>query len=196
MISFIRGILDSVSDDCLVIDVNGIGFEVRTTERTIKEFYPLEGKEVKVYTYYHVREDDRALYGFNNKKELSIFKMLITVNGVGPKGGLSILNTLPPDELYSAVLLNDSKAISKANGIGQKTAQKIIIELKDKIAKEDADFSDVASFSNDDHVMDEAAEALTSLGYSNTAALRAIQKVKYKENMTVEQLLKAALKNI
>ncbi len=196
MISFIRGILDSVSDDCLVIDVNGIGFEVRTTERTIKEFYSLEGKEVKVYTYYHVREDDRALYGFNNKKELSIFKMLITVNGVGPKGGLSILNTLPPDELYSAVLLNDSKAISKANGIGQKTAQKIIIELKDKIAKEDADFSDVASFSNDDHVMDEAAEALTSLGYSNTAALRAIQKVKDKENMTVEQLLKAALKNI
>lgn len=196
MISFVRGILDSVSEEGLIIDVNGLGFLVRTTERTIKEFYPQEGKEVKLYTYFHVREDDRALYGFNNKKELSIFRMLITVNGVGPKGGLSILNTLPPDELYSAVLLNDSKAISKANGIGVKTAQKIIIELKDKMAKEDADFSDITSFSNDVHVMDEVAEALTSLGYSNTAALRAIQKVEDKENMTVEQLLKAALKNI
>ena len=196
MISFIRGILDEVSGEGLIIDLNGLGFLVRTTERTIKECYSMEGKEVKLYTYFHVREDDRALYGFNTKKELNIFKMLITVNGVGPKGGLSILNTLPPDELYSAVLLNDSKAISKANGIGVKTAQKIIIELKDKMAKEDADFSDISSFSNDDHICDEAAEALTSLGYSNTAALRAIQRVKDKENMTVEQLLKAALKNI
>lgn len=195
MIAYIRGLLSEVLKDSLIIECNGLGYEVRTTERAIHELYSRIEEEVKLFTYYYVREDDRALYGFLSKNELEIFKLLITVNGVGPKGGLSILNTLTIDELYTALVSNDPKAISKANGIGQKTAQKIIIELKDKIDCTDKELLEISRMKDEDAIT-EAVEALTSLGYSNVAALRALNKIKGKENMSVEELLKAALKNI
>lgn len=140
-----------------------------------------------------------SLFGFLTKEERSVFRMLINVSGVGPKSALSILSCLSVDELRMAVLSDDYKAIAKANGIGPKTAQRLIIELRDKFHLEDVldgyeeNTSDTAV---PEDLVSEAAMALSSLGYSNVEALRAIKKVPNSEGMSVEQLLKAALKNI
>ena len=145
----------------------------------------------------HVREDDISLFGFLSQDEKNIFKQLISISGIGPKGALAILSTLSIDELRIAVLSEDYKAIAKANGIGTKTAQRIVIDLKDKLKLEDILPDAEASVQEEGIGNDNMAEAaleLTSLGYSNLEALRALKKVKNNENMSVEELLKAALK--
>lgn len=140
-----------------------------------------------------------SLFGFLTKEERSVFRMLINISGVGPKSALSILSCLSVDELRMAVLSDDYKAIAKANGIGPKTAQRLVIELRDKFHLEDVlgeyDEASPATSAPED-IVSETAMALSSLGYSNVEALRAIKKVPDSEFMTVEQLLKAALKHI
>ena len=199
MISYITGFVDSIEDDQVIIDHNGMGYGIFMPTSALEVLGI--GEEVKIYTYFNVREDAMQLFGFLAKEELKMFKMLIGVSGVGPKGGLAIISACPGDSLSLAIISGDSKAISKAQGIGSKTAQKIIIELKDKI-----DINEVIGMGNEESSADiqqpvkgvamDAVEALVTLGYSKTSAFSAVRKIKNVESMDVEEVLKLALKSI
>ena len=164
---------------------------------------PPGGKEVMVYTYLHVKEDAMQLFGFLTRDALAVFKLLITVNGIGPKGALGILTALTPDDLRYAVVSNDIKAICAAPGIGKKTAEKLVLELKDKLRLEDAlehldesvreSAGDTALFGD---VQADAVQALVALGYGNTEALKAVRQVEITEMMSVEDVLKQSLKHL
>lgn len=196
MFAYIRGIVAFSGTDCVVIDNNGIGYKIMTNAFTINKLSTND--EVTIYTHLHVREDEMTIYGFLTQEEVKVFELLINISGIGPKAALSILSTLSLDELRMAIVSEDYKAISKANGIGAKTAQRVLIDLKDKFKLEDV-FMNSNDMSSDDlkasdDVISETAMALTSLGYSNVEALKAIKKVSNSEDMTTEQLLSAALK--
>ena len=153
---------------------------------------------VRVFTYLNVREDAMQLFGFLTRDDLEVFKLLITVNGIGPKGGLAVLSTITTDDLRVAVISEDAKAISKAPGIGAKTAQKVIIELKDKLNLEDVLEPKLdANFQvNDNNSMSEAVMALVALGYSQADAYRAVKSIDNIEELDVENVIKMALKKI
>lgn len=202
MIAYLNGRVADISEENLVIEVAHIGYNVRVPA-SVTALLPPVGEEVRIYTYMSVREDAVALYGFLTKDDLEMYKQLITVSGVGPKAGLAILSALSADELRMAVISRDAKAIAKAQGIGAKTAQRIILELKDKISLEDTVFmkdsvSDAAVIPASGDIgraKAEAVEALTALGYSSSDALRAVKAVE-QDDMDVEALLKAALKKM
>lgn len=202
MISYIRGELVAVEKDKIVVDVNGVGWGIYMPEQTMGRL-PSIGEEVKIHTYLNVREDAMQLYGFCTRDDLEIFKLVIGVSGIGPKGGLNILSSLSADDLRFAVLSGDAKAISAAPGIGKKTAEKLIIELKDKLnleevlenkANEDG-FQESNTSGGTSEIQSEAVQALVALGYGSTESLRAVKKVS-AECETVEDVLKAALKNL
>lgn len=202
MISYIRGELAAIEKEKVIIDVGGVGYGIFMPEASMG-LLPQMGNEVKLHTYLNVREDAMQLFGFLTRDDLEIFKLLIGVSGIGPKGGLSILSKLTSDDLRFAVLSGDAKAISAAPGIGKKTAEKVIIELKDKL-----DIEDVLNRSADGgaeiavpmdsgagEIQSEAVQALVALGYGSTESLKAVKKVNL-ENATVEEVLKQALKNL
>lgn len=198
MIAFVKGNLADVESDRVIIDVGGIGYNVFVSSYTIGRL-PLEGNVVKLYTYLNVKEDLMQLYGFLTKDELRIFKLLIAVNGIGPKGGLGILSYLTPDDLRFAVMANDVKAISAAPGIGKKTAEKLILELKDQLGTiettEAVDAERITGNSTPSKEMQtEAVQALVALGYGSTEALRAVTNVMTDQEESVEEILKKALK--
>lgn len=201
MISFLNGMLDSRTEQTAILDVNGVGFEVYMSERDLSSL-PQQGNQVKIYTYMNVREDCMQLFGFLGKGDRRIFKMLIGVSGIGPKGGLNILSVLTADEVCYAVMGSDVKALSKAPGIGRKTAERIVIELKDKLDfksfLEDGlsdDFGGAGEVSvSDDSIQNEAVQALIALGYGSTDAVKAVQKVAKDADDSVESILKKALK--
>ena len=199
MLSYVRGELVAMEEDKVIIDVNGVGFGVFMPMQSMKEL-PTLGEEVRLHTYMNVREDAIQLYGFLTKDDLKIFKLLIGVGGIGPKGGLNILSHMSSDDLRFAVLANDAKTIAKAPGIGKKTAEKLIIELKDKLDIEDVlnrNIDDTYSVSHSIGTSDiqaEAVQALVALGYGSTEATKAVKKVSIDNETTVEVLLKAALK--
>ncbi len=200
MYSYIRGILAEIEEDKIVVEANGIGYNIYTTAQTF-DYLPSMGEEVKVYTYLHLREDVMMLYGFLTKDDLRVFKLLIGVNGIGPKGALAILSVMTTDDLRFAVLGDDAKAIAKAPGVGAKTAQRLILELKDKLSLEDAfeqklEHQQAAPVSNAKGVKNEAVEALVALGYSSSEALKALNGIEVTDETDVEDLLKAALKNM
>ncbi len=201
MIAFVKGQLEDISEENAVIDVGNMGVNVKISARTAS-LLPGMGKTVKLFTYTLVREDTFNLYGFLTRDDLDIFKKLITVNGIGPKGGLAILSVLSADELRFAVLSGDSAAIARAPGVGKKTAERVILDLKDKISLEDTlvhkemQTSKDEAASVDGRARTEAVEALTALGYSSSEALRAVKSVPEGESMDVETLLKQALKNL
>lgn len=201
MISYIRGELITIEEDRVIIDVNGVGFGIYTPLQSMN-YLPSIGEEVRLHTYMNVREDAIQLYGFLTRDDLKVFKLVIGVSGIGPKGGLSILSQMSPDDLRFAVMANDAKTIAKAPGIGKKTAEKLIIELKDKLDIEDVlnrdveDVNVVSSVSTSNEVQAEAIQALVALGYGSTEATRAVKKVAINEDTTVEDLLKVALKNM
>ena len=199
MIAFVRGELAAVEEEKVIIDVGGLGYNVFVSASTFSKLPP-EGREVKLYTYMNVKEDLMQLYGFLTKDELQVFKLIIGVSGIGPKGGLGILSQLSPDDLRFAVASKDVKAISAAPGIGKKTAEKLILELKDKLSIEDVlnhsseEEHAVSSTSMNYEVQSEAVQALVALGYGNTEALKAVKQVEIDENTSVEEVLKKALK--
>lgn len=198
MIAFVKGNLADVESDRVIIDVGGIGYNVFVSSYTIGRL-PLEGNVVKLYTYLNVKEDLMQLYGFLTKDELRIFKLLIGVNGIGPKGGLGILSYLTPDDLRFAVMANDVKAISAAPGIGKKTAEKLILELKDQLGTiETTEAVDVerttGNFTPSKEMQTEAVQALVALGYGSTEALRAVTNAMTDQEESVEEILKKALK--
>ena len=200
MIRFIKGIVVAIEETYLVLDNHGIGYRI-FTPASVLERYVRVGEEIKLHTYMNVREDAMLLYGFLTADDLRLFELLIGVNGVGPKAGLGILSALSADELRFAVLSDDAAAIAKAPGIGKKTAQKLILELKDKMSLEDA-FEKKLAHEQEIPAMtgaDESSEAvmaLTALGYASSDALRAVRAVEGHETMDVETLLKVALKNL
>lgn len=200
MISYIRGELIAIEEEKVIVDVNGVGFGIFMPGQAMN-MLPAIGEEVKLHTYMNVREDAMQLFGFLTRDDLKVFKLVIGVSGIGPKGGLSILSHLSPDELRFAVMSHDVKAISGAPGIGKKTAEKLIIELKDKLSIEEvleraAEKENTAVSSTNNQIQTEAVQALVALGYGNTEALKAVKKVDAGEGMTVEDALKQALKYI
>lgn len=199
MISYIKGELVEVTENSIVLDHQGMGFSIMMPG-SILDKLPQIGSELKVHTYLYVKEDILDLYGFLTRDDLKIFKLLITVNGIGPKGALAILSALSPDDLRFAVLAGDAKTISKAPGIGSKTAQKLIIELKDKLKIEDVLDGAGEGYVSHDNMADtasaEAVMALTSLGYSAADATRAVRMVENVQSMDSEAILKAALKKL
>lgn len=198
MIAFVNGVLDMVSDQLAVIDVNGVGYNVFVSANTADRL-PSRGEPVKLYTYLSVREDAMNLYGFISRDELELFKLLISVSGIGPKGGQAILSVMTPDDLRFAILAGDSKAISKAPGVGKKTAERLVLELHDKISSDDllagvsGDDSGEVISAGSDSGQSEAVEALIALGYSSTESLKAVRKV-LSENKGIEDDTEAVLK--
>ena len=183
MIAFIQGELCEVGQDTIIVACQGIGYEIQVPV-SVAQSLPDPGNRVKIYTYTYVREDALGLFGFLTRDDLTVFKLLITVNGVGPKAALAILSSMTADELRFAILAEDAKAISKAPGIGPKTAKRMIIELKDKLDLESmidnhGDSSTYAAGNAEAaaSVRDEVIMALTALGYSNTEAVRAVRAV-------------------
>ena len=199
MISYIRGELAAVEEQKAIVDVGGIGFGIFMSNQAFA-LLPQPGNEVKIYTYFSVREDAMQLFGFLTRDDLEIFRLVIGVSGIGPKGGLNILSAMSPDELRFAVMSGDAKAISAAPGIGKKTAEKLIVELKDKINIEDvldhaAHGEDAApeKHSAGEGIQSEAVQALVALGYGSTESMRAVKKAS-PDCTTAEELLKEALK--
>lgn len=198
MFSYIKGTLEEIAEGFLVVDNHGIGYQIQTSALVVDEL-PSLGTEVKIYTYLHVKEDGMTLFGFLTKETLLIFQLLLRVNGIGPKGALGILSALSVDELRFAVLAGDAKTISKAPGIGTKSAQRIILELKDKL-----DIADVLTDSGSvestepkkSTAKNEAVQALVALGYSSSEALSAVTKADVAPDADVEEILKASLKQM
>lgn len=199
MIQYIRGELMSVEEDKVIVDVNGVGYGIFMSVQSMS-LLPQVGSQVKIHTYLNVKEDAMQLFGFLTREDLKIFKLLIGVNGIGPKGGQAILSVLSPDDLRFAVFSGDVKAISAAPGIGKKTAEKLILELKDKLSIEDTlqrtTDTDVLQYKSDYHsgIQSEAVQALVALGYGSTEALKAVKQVPIEEDSDVESVLKKALK--
>ena len=198
MYAYLKGTLEEIAEDAVVVEVGNIGYNVRVSATTAQGL-PGIGSEVKIYTYTLVREDAFTLYGFLTKDDLEIFKKLITVNGIGPKGGLAILSVMNADALRFAIMAGDAKSIAKAPGVGNKTAERVILDLRDKISLEDTLRADAGEIRADASVSDsvrESVEALTALGYGMTEATRAVKAVKDAEQMAVEDILKASLKHL
>ncbi len=198
MISYISGIYTGHSADAVIIECNGIGFCIRVPE-TVFSHLPAKNSEFKLYTYLHVKEDIMQLYGFISREEQEMFELLIGVSGIGPKGALAILSALSMDTLRFAIYAQDAKTIAKAPGIGLKTAQKMILELKDKISiadtlgEQDAQVSGTGDSSASANRA-EAIEALVALGFSMSEAVKAVSSVKDIETLSTEAIIKAALK--
>lgn len=203
MIGFVRGIVEDVTEDNVVIDVNGIGINVHISADTASKL-PGLGEVAKLYTYTSVREDAIWLYGFLTRKDLEIFKKCITVSGIGPKGALSILSVMDADSLRYAIYSGDKKAISKAPGVGAKMAERLILELKDKVSTDNEMISsEIASNASGSHLMaadtpqkKEALEALVALGYGQTESLKAVNSIPDIEKLDSGAILKAALKKM
>lgn len=203
MISFIKGYVAETTENSVILETDSIGYEIFMTGTAIEKTSRMQDK-IKIYTYFHVREDTMQLYGFLSRDDLEMFRLLLNVNGIGPKAAMGVLAAITADELRFAVLSDDVKTISRAPGIGKKTAQKLILELKDKLKLEDAFEKKLNHQEENLSLADtslrdsrqEAVEALTALGYSSTDALRAVRQVSEETGEDVEAILKAALKQL
>lgn len=207
MIYYVAGMLAAVGEKSIVVDHQGLGLEIMVPSDVL-DALPVVGSDVKIYTYFHVKEDGMQLFGFLSRQDKELFQQLITVNGIGPKGGLAMMSTLSSDDIRMAILSDDAKTIAMSPGIGPKTAKKLILELKDKLDLESvlpaASMQEGNVSGQNRSRTDQAAnemvadtvDALTALGYSPTDAMRAVRAVPLAEDMTVEKLLKLTLKNL
>ena len=220
MIAFLRGYVASVYDGAAVIDVNGIGYEVRVSGETVQRLAAAgRDTEVLVYTYTYLREDQIALYGFMSREDLELFRLLITVSGIGPKGGLALLSVGTADDLRFAIMTGDSKMIARAPGVGKKTAERLILDLRDKVAgmHDDSMLAIAAGAAGSSgwvslaaaggsgaavntDAASEAVEALSALGYSRAEATKAVRAAREDAQKAgtdlsdTESILKAALR--
>ncbi len=207
MIGYLCGEIAELAEDLVVLDVHDIGYNVRISSDFATRL-PGVGERVKIYTYTYVKEDAFLLYGFPSRDELDLFKKMIGVGGIGPKGALGILSVLSAADLRLAIYSGDIKAISKAPGIGKKTAERLILDLRDKVSPEEAlesigsleDGAGVADMGSmgmpDSRVKADAIEALVALGYARSDTIKAVQKVAVTESTTTEDILKEALKHL
>lgn len=197
MIGFLKGILEENRNGNIIIDVNGIGFEVYIGEKEAEDL-PAIGNEIKIFTYMVVREDNISLCGFLKRDQLEMFELLINVSGVGPKSAVAILNTFTVMDLKYAIVSENSTVISKTPTIGKKTAEKIIVELKDKFSKEElvsSESFEAEPVKNNKFTPDmkDAVDALISLGYDRKKSENAVLKIDGCENLDSGSLLKKAL---
>lgn len=190
MIAFVKGTVEYIEENAVVLDTGSFGTKIFMTPASLSKLK--SGEEVKVYTYLRVAEDIFDLYGFLTREELDVFKMIISVNGAGPKAGLAVLSALSPAALTVAIVTDDYKSITRAQGVGPKLAQKIVLELKDKFKGREIKLSDDADevFTPVDTGSD-AVEALVVLGYPRADALRAVSGV--EKGLSTEDTIKAAL---
>lgn len=204
MFAYVKGIVADIAEDCCVIDVHDVGVNVHISAQTAARM-PGIGQEAKLYTYTSVREDAFWLYGFLSKGDLEMFKRCITVSGIGPKGALGLLSAMDGDQLRFAILAQDVKALSQAPGIGKRTAERLVLELKDKLDYETADLSREAAAYGDGKALGnlpehpgkrEAVEALVALGYGQSEAMKAVSQVEGAESLDSSALLKQALKKM
>ncbi len=202
MIAFVRGTAVDMTENSVIVETGGIGYEIYMTGTDLSQIHM--GEEVKIHTYFNVREDAMQLYGFRSKDDLQMFKLLLGVNGVGPKAAVGVLAGITADELRFAILSDDVKTLSKAPGIGKKTAQKLILELKDKMKLEDAfeiklaheQEKAAAGLGEVSDGRQEAVEALVALGYGQAESLKAVNALEDVETMDSGAILKAALKKL
>ncbi|MEX0869819.1 MAG: Holliday junction branch migration protein RuvA [Candidatus Spechtbacterales bacterium] len=187
MIAFLHGKIKDVFENSVILDVNGVGYEIYCIEKECASFFNKEGEEVELYTLYYLRENSAELYGFANMAEKNMFKVLINISGVGPKGALNILNAASLDVLQRAIAEGDASVLTRVSGIGNKIAQKIIVELKDKFGEE------WAGLGGDIRGDSEVVEALEALGYSKAQAQNVLKEM--PENITsTEGKIREALK--
>lgn len=194
MISFVKGELSEILEGKIVVETGGLGIEINVPASVMEEL-PGIGDEVKIYTYFRVSEDAMSLYGFNTRRDLAMFEQLIGVSGIGPKGALSILSAMNPDELRMAIMTGDDRMIATAPGIGVKTAQRVIVDLKDKVNADGltGEISTKTAVISSDAA--EVIDALVNLGYARTEASRAVRSVA-AEGMDAEKMLKEALRSL
>ena len=200
VIAYIKGPLAAKEGDMIVVEAGSIGYNLHVPQSLLEEL-PSLGEEVRIYTYLQVKEDSMTLYGFGDCQGLKLFKQLLGVNGIGPKGAMALLSSIRPNDLRLAIASGDAKAISRAPGIGLKTAQRVILDLKDRISMEDIlgkeETAPKDSGMKTGGMGDsgkEAIDALVALGYSALEAAKAVRKVEKAETMTAEEILKSSLK--
>ena len=199
MIGYVKGQLSEIEEGCITVETGGLGIRIQVGAALIGRM-PAIGSEVKIYTYTYVKEDAFNLFGFGTKEELELFKKVITVSGIGPKGGLALLSVLEPSELRFAIYSADIKTISKVPGIGKKTAERLILELKDKVPLDmpsgDAGIRLIDNSTPEDLMNNQkdAVEALVALGYSPTESARAVRECKPDEGMSADEILKKSLR--
>ncbi|MBQ9984467.1 MAG: Holliday junction branch migration protein RuvA [Lachnospiraceae bacterium] len=203
MIGYIKGTIEGILPDSILLENNGIGYRILTSGMVLGHIEGIH-QETMLFTYLYVREDEMTLFGFPTTEELDTFKLLLGVNGIGPKAALAILSVLSVRDLSLAIMAEDTKAITKANGIGTKGANRVIMELKDKLSIDDY-LTTESGYENDGvsatnavshNGMEDAVLALVSLGYSEFEAMKAIKQIPDAEQMESEVLLKQALKKM
>ena len=203
MIGYIKGTIEGITQDSVLVENQGIGYRIYTSSMVLGQIGAMH-QETMLFTYMNVREDGIFLYGFPTTEELDTFKLLLSISGIGPKAALAILSVLSVKDLSLAIMAGDVKAITKANGVGKRGAERVIMELKDKLTIEDVfgdenDYSDVdvnVGVSSNSNSMEDTVLALVSLGYSEFEAIKAIKQIPGAEQMESEELLKAALKKM
>jgi holliday junction DNA helicase RuvA len=199
VIAFLQGILTAKLLDRVELDVNGVGYEVIVSQKTLQAV-PAIGKSVLLKTYLHVREDVQQLFGFLKDSEKQAFLMALSVSGVGPKAAMNVLSTYAPEAFFQAVMHNDLAGLKAIPGIGQKTAQHLVLELKDKVTKlvGVGVFSDEGVLGSESKAISDALQAMMALGYSAVESRRAVLSAAQTmgEKVTVEEVLKASLKSI
>lgn len=196
MISFIKGNIEILKEGLIIIENNGIGYKVNVSENLYAHLYK-NRENVKLYTFMNVKEGDISLFGFLTLEELQLFERLITVSGVGPKGAIALLNVMSPQEIISAIITSDIKALSSGQGIGKKIAQRIALELKDKVDILDAINIEpqIAQDIEEDDITKETLEALVALGFTKQEILKAINSIEDK-NIPIDKMISLCLKKL
>ena len=200
LIAFISGKLCGLSENSVIIDNNGIGYLIYVSAATLSKM-PSPGADVKLFTHLNVKEDDMSLYGFCDMDELDMFVLLRSVSGIGPKVALSVLSSISPKELGLAIVTDDIKTLSKAQGIGKKIAERLVLELRDKIKtdsliqKTGIDISPQQQLKASSNERQDAVDALLALGHSKSEAVRTVMEVA-EEGMATDVIIRMALKRI
>lgn len=198
MIAYLKGTVHDKSPEQVIVDVRDVGYLLEISNQTFDEL-PAEGEEVELLVYHHVTDNDQRLFGFGNQNEKDLFELLITVKGVGPKLGLTILSGLPAQEITGAIVQEDKSALSQIKGIGKKTAQRMILELKDKISEMvDATYTSDGGSTLSSNIKEEAVSALQSLGFKKRDAQESIELAAKGEDIdgNVQELVKKALSKL
>ena len=194
LISYIKGKLTYKEESFIVVECNGIGYKIFVSSATLSSLK--ESEDIMIYTFMNVKEDNIALFGFLTQKEQAMFHQLLSVSGIGPKGALAFLSDMTPQEIVLAILSEDVKTLSKTPGVGKKTAQRLILELKDKVKIEEATaLEPVEIIEQETNEKGEAIQALIALGYSKSEAIQAVNAC-YQEGLTVEEILKLSFKKL
>lgn len=197
MYAYIKGTLEEKSTDSIVVETAGIGYKIYVSEHTMQKLGEI-GEKVKIYTHYHVREDNISLYGFLSNEELKMFELLLQVSGIGAKTAITMLSNITPSKFALAIISNDLKTLTKIPGIGNKSAQRMVLELKDKLktqtAIEGAEEDTIAQPDNNESIS-EAGQALQILGYNKGEIAKVFDKIE-THNLSTEELIKEALKRL